>query len=254
MEFETLEIQRTGAVATVWLDRPERRNALNTTALEELVRAFEGLQSDFSARVVVLAGRGLSFCAGADRRDPPGGARPDATVRERRFAAQLGLRAVQAIERLEAVTIARVHGHAVGGGLVLALACDLRIAAQGTSFQIPEVDLGVPLAWGAVPRLIAEVGACRARELILLCDRFDAARAEQMGLVNRVVDAGALDAAVGDWAARLAGKPEIAVHMTKSQFRAYGESLPLGNCTVADGDLLREAARGGIARESFRRE
>jgi enoyl-CoA hydratase/carnithine racemase len=254
VSYETLEIERCPPRATVWLARPERRNALNTTALRELAEAFEALQSDFEVRVVVLAGRGASFCAGADRRDPPGGPREGAGPRERRHAMQLGLRAVEAIERLEAVTLARVHGHAMGGGLVLPLACDLRIAAAGTWFQIPEVDLGVPLGWGAVPRLVAEVGFARARELVLLCERFDAERAETLGLVNRVVPVEALDAEVDAWAERLAAKPEVAVHMTKSQFRAYAAAVPLGDLTSLDGDLLREASRGGVARRSFRRD
>ncbi len=251
MKLETLTIERKGAVATVWLDRPERRNALNGTALREIVQVFEGLQDDFDARVVVLAGRGVSFCAGADRRDPPGRLRHGAGPREQRHTAQLGLRAVRAVERLEAITIARIHGHAIGGGLVLPLACDLRIAAEGTLFQIPEVDLGVPLTWGAVPRLVAEIGAARARELVLLCDRFDAARAEQLGVVHRVVPAHELDAALDGWVQRIAAKPETAVHMTKTQFLAYAAAQPLGDLTAADGDWLREAARGGVARQSF---
>ncbi|MEN8184453.1 MAG: enoyl-CoA hydratase/isomerase family protein [Myxococcota bacterium] len=252
MKYETLTLEREGALATVWLDRPERRNALNGTALQEVAEVFEALQGEFDTRVVVLAGRGLSFCAGADRRDPPGAPRGGAGMRERRHQSQQGLRAVQAIERLEAITLARVHGHAIGGGLVLALACDLRVAAAGTVFQIPEVDLGVPLSWGAVPRLIAEIGAARARELILLCDRFDAGRAESLGIVQRVVPPDELDAAVLGWAQRLAAKPEVAVHMTKTQFQAYASVHPLGDVTAADGDWLREAARGGVARDSFR--
>jgi enoyl-CoA hydratase/carnithine racemase len=251
VKFETLTIERAGPVATVWLDRPERRNALNGTALQEIVRAFEGLQGDFDARVVVLAGRGVSFCAGADRRDPPGTPRRGAGPRERRYQSQLGLRAVEAIERLEAITIARVHGHAIGGGLVLPLACDLRVAARGTVFQVPEVDLGVPLTWGAVPRLIAEIGAARARELVLLCDRFDAERAAELGLVHQVVAPEDLDATVEGWVQRIAAKPEVAVHMTKSQFQAYGSARTLGDVTVADGDWLREAGRSGVARQSF---
>jgi enoyl-CoA hydratase/carnithine racemase len=252
--FQALELERTPPVATVWLNRPERRNALDGTALREIAEAFEDLSTDFEVKVVVLGGRGPSFCAGADRRDPPGTPRDEAGVRERRFASQIGLRAVQAIEACEAVTIARVHGHAIGGGLVLALACDLRVAASGTVLHVPEVDLGIPLSWGAVPRLIAEVGAPRAREIVLLCERFDAERGEALGLLNRVVAAGELDATVAALAARIAAKPEAAVHMTKSQFRAYAARVPLGDFTQADGDLLREAARGGVARQSFRRE
>jgi enoyl-CoA hydratase/carnithine racemase len=150
------------------------------------------------------------------------------------------------------VTIARVHGHAVGGGLALALACDFRIAAAGTRFHVPEVDLGIPLSWGATPRLVQEVGAARAREIILLCDVFDAARAEAIGLVHRCVPEAELDAAVDAWAERLAAKPEMAVHMTKTQLRAYAALATLGDVTETDGDLLRESSRGTAARAAFR--
>lgn len=255
MQWKTLDVEREEAVLRVWLNRPRRRNALDERALKEIEALFTGLQEDFETRVVVLGGRGPCFCAGVDREDPPGSARmarsSDATERERRHISQLGWRACRAVANAEVVTLARVHGHAVGGGLALALACDFRIAAEGTAFHLPEVDLGVPLTWGATPRLIQEVGAARARELILICDRLDAAKAEQWGLVHRTVPGDRLDAAVDDWARRIAAKPEIALHMTKTQLRAYAHRAALGDVSEADGDLLMGAARRGIARESF---
>lgn len=207
---------------------------------------------------MVLGGRGASSCAGADRKDSPGSAHlaasSDATERERRYVAQIGLRACRAIEEVEAVTIARIHGHAIGGGLALALACDFRIATESTVFHVPEVDLGIPLSWGATPRLIQEVGAARARELILLCERIDAAEALRWGLVHRVVSPETLDATVNDWATRIAAKPEIAVHMTKTQFRAYAHRASLGDVTETDGDVLLSASRTAVARASFPRK
>ena len=257
MQWKTLTVERNGAIARVWLDRPQCRNALNTNALEEIIEVFESFQADFSTRVVVLGGRGPSFCAGADRNDPPGSARmagaSAATPRERRWYAQLGRRALQAIENLEAITIARLHGHAIGGGAVLPLGCDLRVAAEGTIFSIPEVDLGLPLTWGATGRLLREVGAARARELILLCDRFDAQQAERWGLINRCVPQDQLDATVNEWAERIAAKPELAVHMAKTQFRAYAASVVLGDPSEMDGDLLMAAGRSAAARKSFQR-
>ena len=251
-----LAVERDGPVLRVWLDRPERRNALDTATLEALTELYTGLQRDFETRVVVLGGRGPSFCAGADRERPPGGERmaasSGASDRERRFAAQIGWRACRAIEACEVVTLARVHGHAVGGGVALALACDFRIAAQGSVFHVPEVDLGIPLTWGATPRLIAELGAARARELILMCDRVDARTAERWGLVNRAVPAGRLDATVDAWALRLAAKPEGAVHMTKTQLRAQAHGAVLGDTSETDGDLLLAASRSSVARASFR--
>jgi enoyl-CoA hydratase/carnithine racemase len=256
--YETLELERDGPLLFVWLARPAKRNALNGLALEEIERLFGALQTDFAARVVVLGGRGASFCAGADRGDPPGSERmraaSGASERERRHAAQLGRRACAAIEALEAVTIARLHGHALGGGLALALACDLRIAAEGTRFALPEVDLGVPLTWGATPRLIHEIGAARARGLLLLGDAVDAAEAQRIGLVHRVVPFAGLDAAVGEAARRIAAKPELAVALTKLQLRAYAHGAQLGDVSEADADWLLASARVGVARESFRRK
>ncbi len=255
MSYETLTVEVDGPIARVWLNRPERRNALNARALEEIAAAFAELQTSFEAQVIVLGGRGPSFCAGADRKDPPArltrstGAGP----RERRYASLMGRRALEAIERVDAITVARLHGHVIGGGAVLALACDLRIAAADTIFNIPEVDLGIPLTWGAAPRLAREVGAARAKELILLCDRFDGEAAARYGLVNRAVPADQLDANVDDWVQRLAGKPPWAVHMTKSQFKAYAATTSLGDVTEMDGDLLTAASAEDPGRFAFGR-
>ncbi len=255
MNWKTLSVTYDGPILRVWLDRPEKRNALNGDALEEISALFTGLATDFVTRVVILGGRGPSFCGGADRSDPPGHARlaasSDASERERRWVAQIGCRAARAIEDAEVVTIARVHGHAVGGGVVLAAACDFRVAAEGTLFHVPEVDLGIPLTWGGTPRLIHELGAARARELVLLCERIDAAEAHRIGLVHRVVPAAELDPAVNALASRLAAKPDAAVHMTKTQFRAYARRGALGDVTETDGDQLVAASRTAIARRSF---
>ncbi len=255
MNWKTLSVTYDGPILRVWLDRPDKRNALNGTALEEIATLFEALATDFVTRVVVLGGRGPSFCAGADRTDPPGHARlaatSDASDRERRWVSQIGLRAARAVERAEVVTIARLHGHVVGGGVVLAAACDFRIAAEGTLLHVPEVDLGIPLTWGGTPRLIHELGAARARELVLLCERIDAAEAHRIGLVHRVVPPAELDATVNAMASKLAAKPEAAVHMTKTQFRAYAARGALGDVTETDGDELVAASRTAIARLSF---
>ncbi len=255
MAYATLELEREGPVVRVWLARPERLNALDGTALEEIADCFDRLQTDFDARVVVLGGRGRSFCAGADRRDPPAAQvlapESGASPRQRRHASQLGRRALAAIERLEAVTIARLQGHAIGGGLCLAVACDFRVAAEGTQLRVPEVELGIPLSWGATPRLIRDVGLPRAREIILLCEAFDAGRALDWGLLNRVVPEAELDACVEQLAARLAALPEMAVHMTLTQLRGYAAGAGLGDPSEADGDQLLAAMGSAAARARF---
>jgi enoyl-CoA hydratase/carnithine racemase len=253
MTYDTLSIEHDGPITRIWLNRPERRNALNAHALEEIAAAFTEMQQRFDTSVIIFAGRGAAFCAGADRKDPPArmARGSGASARERRYTTQVGRRAVEAIERVEAITIARLHGYAIGGGLALALACDLRIAAASAFFHIPEVDLGIPLSWGAAPRLAREVGMARAKELILLCDRFDAPTAERYGMLNRVVPDDELDAAVDAWAQRLAAKPAWALHMTKTQFRAYSHATVLGDVTEGDGDMIALASAEDPTRFAF---
>lgn len=245
---ERLVVEHDGAIARVWLARPEKRNALDTETLEELVTLYEGFARDLSVQVAVLGGQGPSFSAGADRGAPPGFtglAGGGASPRELRWAAQLGRRAVAAIADADVVTVARLHGHVLGGALCLALACDFRLAATDAQLGLPEVDLGLPLTWGGTARLAHEVGAARARELIMLCDRVDGSTAAAWGLVHRAVPAGELDALVDGWATRLATKPEVAVHMAKTQFRALSRLGALGDTTELDGDLLLAATRAG---------
>ncbi|HMG45240.1 MAG TPA: enoyl-CoA hydratase/isomerase family protein [Acidimicrobiales bacterium] len=242
MAATPIEVERDGPVVRVWLSRPEKLNPLGTATLEDLVALYESFATDFDVRVVVLGGRGPSFSAGADLTAPPGSEHMarggGAGERERRWWSQLGRRAVGAIADAEVVTIARLHGNVLGGGLCLALACDFRVAAVDARLGLPEVDLGLPLTWGGTARLVHEVGAARARQLILLTEPVSGAEAAGWGLVHRAVPADELDAAVDAWAGRLAAKPEAAVHMAKSQFRALSRLSGLGDTTETDGDLL----------------
>ena len=160
-----LELIQDGAVLRVWLNRPESLNALDDATLIELAEVFSTAQQQFDVKAIVLGGRGRSFSAGADLKNPPG--LGGAGERERRWHSQVGYRACQAIIDCEVVTIARLNGHVLGGGLALSLACDFRVAADDATFALPEVDLGVPMTWGAVPRVIAEVGG-KIRDLNLV--------------------------------------------------------------------------------------
>ncbi len=229
----------------MWLARPERLNAINPLMLREVGDLFSSLENDYQTRVAVLGGRGRTFCAGADRKPPlPDQELPAAkTDRERRWIAQLGRRACQAIEDCEVVTIARVHGHAVGGGCCFALACDFRVAAEDALFRVPEVDLGVPLTWGATPRLIHELGAARAREVLLLCEDIEGRKALDWGMAHRAVPTAELDATVDELAKTLASKPEMAVYMTKTQLRGYAQRARLGDVTETDSDIINVAMR-----------
>ena len=155
--FETLEVSVAGPIGHLWLNRPERLNALSPAMLRELAAAARWFDGQEALRVVVVGGRGRAFSAGADLDGFPG--LGDAGLRE---AADAGRSMADALEAMRAVTIARLQGWCVGGGLVVAAACDLRIASAAARFSIPEVDLGIPLAWGGIPRLVREIGPARS--------------------------------------------------------------------------------------------
>jgi enoyl-CoA hydratase/carnithine racemase len=201
---------RDGAVATVTLDRPERRNALSDAMLTALAGAFAELRDDASVRVVLVTGAPPVFSAGADA-----GLRSSMSAEERRQAfanrktqfRRLFERVTTLLESLEQPTIAVVNGHAIGGGWGLALAADFRIAAAEAQFWIPEVDLGVPLGVGSTTRFIRFVGPARAKEIIMECRRYSAADAQALGLVTRVVPGAELADAAREFAARLLAKP-----------------------------------------------
>ncbi len=238
--YQTLDSERDGDVLRVWLDRPHKLNAVDSVVLREVGDLFRGMDREHDAKVIVLGGRGRSFCAGADRRPEPD---PDAptTTRGKRWYAHLGRRACRAIEDCEIPTIARVQGHAIGGGMCFAMSCDFRITTPETRWHLPEVELAVPLTWAAIPRLISEIGMARARQLVMLAERIDGSTAADWGVAHECVPVEELDVAVARWADRLVGLPELAVHMTKTTFRGYGRLASLGDASEADADLIQLA-------------
>ncbi len=233
-EFATLRVSGDGPVGRLTLARPERLNALSFEVLDELVAAATWFDARPEVRSVVVAGEGRAFCAGYDISEDPAAvlaSEGKLSWEERRDAADLGRRMADAVEGMRAVTVAALHGHVVGGGVVLAAACDLRLAAHGTRFSIPEVDMGIPLAWGGIPRLVREIGPARTRELVMTCRPFDAAEAHAIGFVNRVVPAADLAEAAADLAETIAAKPAVPIQATKQQVQAAS-----GTAAYAFGD------------------
>jgi enoyl-CoA hydratase/3-hydroxypropionyl-coenzyme A dehydratase len=154
---------------------------------------------------------------------------------------------------MRALTIAAIHGHCVGGAVVLASACDLRVAAEGTRFSIPEVDLGVPLTWSGIPRLVRELGPALTKELVLTCRPFDAREAHAMRFVNQVVPEDDLDAAVESLVVKLASQPAYSLIVTKQHVNAVAEES--GSTAAADREveLLTTALRDRESLETMAR-
>jgi enoyl-CoA hydratase/carnithine racemase len=217
-----------GAVARLTLERPEARNALSRAMADALEAALGRLAGLDAISVVVVAGRGRSFCAGADIAEMPTLSPAEAETLAGRWQ-----RIMDGFAALPQVTIAAVQGHALGGGLMLAVAQDLRVAEASARFGLPEVTLGFNPGYG-IARLLDVAGGAHARDLMLTARVVDAAEAHRMGLVTRVVSDGALEAATRELALEVARSPRGGLAATKaitadlragrggSEPRAYG--------------------------------
>jgi len=220
-------LARDGAVATVTLNRPDRRNSLSDELLGELGAVFAELRDDAHTRAVIVTGAPPVFSAGAHA-----AVRSSMTPEERRAAflgrqsqfRRLFERANTLLENLEQVTIAAVNGHAVGGGWGLTLACDFRWAAAEAQFWIPEVDLGVPLGVASTTRFVRLVGPARAKEIIMECRRYGAEEARTLGLVHRVVPGATLLKDVRAYADHLLAKPGKPLAEMKARINAIART------------------------------
>lgn len=237
MEFENLEVSVEGAVGRLTLDRPRVRNALSIEMQQELIVAAERLSAS-DVKVVVLDGAGASFCVGVDLAFLAAADEPDADTHA---AAEIGRLMAEAVTSMRPITIAKIHGHCVGGGVVLAASCDLRVATADTYFSIPEVDAGIPLAWGGIPRLVREIGPAATRDLVLTCRPFTAAEALSLGLLNRIATPEEIDATVDELVDALVAKSAYTLEATKRAVAEVEETLAPARDRRIDADLLREA-------------
>jgi methylglutaconyl-CoA hydratase len=193
MELERLELEMDGPVARVWLNRPDARNAFDGLMVTELRKTLFHLYSLDSVRVVVIGGRGASFCAGGDLAwmKATAGFTRDENLGEAQALADLFFTVYESPKPV----VARVHGHALGGGAGLVAACDIPVAALGTQFGFTEVRLGLVPAVIS-PYVLRKIGEAAARELFLTGERFEAVRALEVGLIRAAVPPEDLDAAV----------------------------------------------------------
>lgn len=226
MTYQTLRLERQGPVVRLRLNRPEKRNAQSLEMWRELKAVGLALEDDPEVRVVVVSGEGHSFSAGIDLTVLLGQASgtsdqplPDVSevqlaftwLRDARFA-----------------TIAMVHGHALGAGMQLALACDLRIASDDAVFGLPEVNFGILPDLGGCVWLPELVGPAKAKELIFTGDRFDADTALRLGIVNQVTPVAQLEAVTAALADRIAQRAPLAIGATKRAIRAGETSADAG--------------------------
>ena len=233
-QFETLDVSVSGEIGALELNRPAQLNALSRQTLQDLAAAARWFDSQQQVKVVVLSGQGRSFCAGFDLNTF---STPDPNYSTRDIA-DIGRLMAEAIFGMNAMTIAAIQGNCIGGGLVLANSCDLRLAEEDARFVIPEVDLGIPLTWSGIPRLVREIGPAATKELVLTCRPFGADEAKSLGFINTIVPKGTVMTAAQELAEQLASKPAYALRTTKQQVNAALEEMVHSRDYASDADIF----------------
>lgn len=212
MEVKYIIYEKNEGVATITLNRPEALNAFSKEVVEEVLHALEDVKTDEAVRVVVLTGAGeKAFSAGADIKAMVG-----MTALKARELSFMGEKLCVGLENLEKPVIAAINGYALGGGLEVAMSCDLRIASENAKMGQTEINIGLIPGWGGTQRLTRLVGMTKAKELVFTGRIIDAKTAEQIGIVNMVVPADKFRETVSQFAKDLASKAPVALKVAKA--------------------------------------
>ena len=243
MAYETITATIEHGIGRLTLNQPDKLNPLGTNTLQDIIHATTWFNKE-NISVVIISGNGRAFTAGFDLREFTN---TDSTGKD---GAVLGREMAEAVDRMKPVTIASLHGYCIGGGVVLASACDLRIASENTTFSIPEVDLGIPLAWGGIPRLVREIGPAMTKELVMTCRPFDAEEAKSLGFINRVVKDADLESQTMNMAEAIRKRPQSVIETTKNQVRAATDDLASTKNEWVGEMLIGAANKDSVARSA----
>jgi enoyl-CoA hydratase/carnithine racemase len=209
MDYEVVKYEVAEGVATVTLNNPEKRNMLSGQMLSELVDAMKTARDAEDVRAVVLTGAGDKvFCAGADL----GGFAADVPLVAKHFATDIFLEFFRLMPRLGKPSLCAANGHVLAGGMGLALSCDLLIAKEGATFGTPEINVGA-FPYMIMAIIYRNVPRKKVNEMMLLGERLSAEQAVEYGLANKVVPGGEFDAAISDWATKLASKSPVLMRL-----------------------------------------
>ncbi len=223
--YDNLCVSQTGRTLLVRLDRGNAANALSVAVLRDLTDIATRLHECPDLSAVILTGRHDNFCLGMDLKDPQMATLRGAGLAERRLSLRAGPRLCNAWEQVDAITICAIEGWCAGGGAALAAACDLRVMARSAHLYIPEVERGMNMSWGSIPRLTALIGPARTKRLAVLCERIDAVTALAWGLADEICPDGEASA----WANRIAERagelPPSAMKMVKHDVNVAAHAL-----------------------------
>jgi enoyl-CoA hydratase/carnithine racemase len=225
-----------GPVVRLTLARPERLNALNDEVRKSVADELNVLEERPDVRVLVLDGAGRSFSAGADLKSSAYADLRDADWATRRHRTGSWQRLLDQLGRIPQVTVARLHGHVIGGAALLAASCDLRVAAEDVTVRIPELAIGIPLTWAGIPLLAREIGLPLARDWVMTCREVSSDELLRCGYAQRVVPVDQLDAEVALVVEQLLAVPPGPLAMTRAMTAALGRGHPAMAAGWGDAD------------------
>jgi len=243
-----IDVRREGAVATVSLDRAERRNAITSDMMRRLIAVSQDFAADEATRVVIVRAEGGDFSVGADLNQPPSASGP-ASLLMRRRAADLGATLMRALQEIHQPTICAIRGVATGAGACVASACDFRIGAHDARVGYGEVKLGINLMWNAVPLCVHLVGPAKAKRMIMTGQLFDAATLERWGFFDEITTTTDLEARALAWAEQYAALPPMALQMNKRGINQVAGALDRAVMHM-DGDQWLLATQSEDYREA----
>lgn len=233
MPYQNLILEETGNVTTLTINRPKALNSLNPETLQELETAFICLNNDENVKVIIITGSGeKAFVAGGDI-----SAMQPLSPLQARAVARQAQALFNLIEYSPKIVIAAINGYALGGGCELALACDIRLAADNAKLGQPEINLGIIPGWAGTQRLPRLVGKGKAKEMMLTGDMVRAEEAEKIGLVNRSVAADVLMNTALEMAQKIAAKPQVAVRLIKEAVD-NGMEMPVDKAIDYEAELF----------------
>ena len=244
-------IERQDRIAIVRFDRGTRANPMSAALLRELTKAARSFEDDDTLAAVVLTGTAENFSMGADLKDPEREVSRSWPMSRRRLAMQAGGKMCRAWEELEPLTIAAIEGWCVGGGAAISVACDLRVSSRSATFYVPEIERGMNLSWGAVPRITHLVGPAKAKRIIILSEKIPAATAQDWGLVDQLSEPGASLQDALALAHRAASMPPVQLRMIKQAVNASAGALDRA-ASHADFDQFALAALSGDFEEGVK--
>ena len=251
MKYQNLIVERTGHIAVVTFNRPNKRNALSLDLLHEIDAVANEFSTDGQTRVVIFTGKGKDFSVGSDLSDPKNAEQIQDTLLLKRRHLKIGPRMLRSIYEMDQITIAAINGYALGGGACIASACDFRIGAESCLIGYPEVKMAMNLSWAALPLCVHLVGPARAKRMVILANKEKAETLQKWGFLDDVVPENQLLAKTLEIAEAYAAQPPIAAQMVKRSVNTISSALDQAIMHM-DSDQFLYATSGEDFQEAIR--